>query len=136
VADAVEEPDLRRALTLYATAVEQADLWPRLTTTLTMSVVTGNGGLDDAEDVAAVAEMWGEAESARALVLELAAGTEYQAPADALDAELERSAYVDAVETALRTGDVDLATLMQGAQPSADAGWPAFRQQVEESLAG
>ena len=136
LADAVEEPGLRRGATLYATAVEQSDLWPRLTTTLMMSVLTGSGSLDEAEDVAEIAEMWGEAETARSFVVELAAGSEYEGPARTLDADLGRSTYVDAVETALRTGDVDLSALTDGAQASADQGWPAFLQQVEESLAG
>jgi hypothetical protein len=115
LAGTVEDTDLARGATLYATALEQSTLEAEVARTVLLTSVVGDGGLDSPEEIETVATHLSEMIRARAALEESARGP-YQEPAQALTAQLDVSALLSSVEV------------------PAGQGWTAFLDRVEQIL--
>lgn len=133
LAGTVEDTDLARGATLYATALEQSTLEAEVARTVLLTSVMGDGGLDTPEEIETVAAHVSAMTRARAGLEESARGP-YQEPAQALMAQLDEAGLLPIIEDTLESNQLDVAALLSSVEVPAGQGWTAFLDRVEQIL--
>jgi hypothetical protein len=133
LAGTVEDTDLARGATLYATALEQSTLEAEVARTVLLTSVVGDGGLDSPEEIETVATHLSEMIRARAALEESARGP-YQEPAQALTAQLDEAGLLPLIEDTLAGDQLDVSALLSSVEVPAGQGWTAFLDRVEQIL--
>jgi hypothetical protein len=131
-AQGIDDPQLRRGAVLHAAGVGQLVHEQELMRFLMLEAV--GDGLSDATSIAEAARLNGEAQSGRAEVMELAAGSDYADIAERLRDDLATADLDGVVLPALETGVVDIQALVSAASTEPDAGWRGFVARLEEAL--
>lgn len=125
----IDDPELRRGASLSETALRQVELVSQLSQEV-LAVPTAQG---TSESVRVMAGLRGELERGRSFVMSSADGA-YADAAGRLDAVLAAAGSLDAVDTALSTGQVDLPALL-GATDAMGQGWRTFLDEIQVVLA-
>jgi hypothetical protein len=128
----IEDPDLRRGAELFTTGLQQNELTGRAVQAVTLGVVSG--GLNAPDQIAEVAALHGMLAQGRATVTETAAGSDFAAAADQLEADLTAAGFLDSLSSILETGQADVPAVLDAVPASADQGWFGFLTRVEEIL--
>jgi Nitrate and nitrite sensing len=126
----IDDPELRRGLGLLSQAQRQVGTVGQVI--LRLLPVTSTAALTP-ESVTDLASVTAELEAGRTEVMERAAGTVYETAADQLDEELDAAGLQQVLETALATGQPDLAQALP-AVTEASFAWRTFARSVDDTL--
>lgn len=133
VTHSIADPDLRRGVDLYTIGLQQSELTGRAVRAVLLGTISG--GLDTPAEISDVAALQAALVEGQATVAAMAAGSDFVAAADRLEADLEAAGFLDTLSALLETGQADVAALVDSVNVSADQGWSGFLDRVEGILA-
>lgn len=133
VAHSIDDPDLRRGIDLFTIGLQQSELTGRAVRAVVLGTISG--GLDTPAEISEVAALQAALVEGQGTVTATAAGSDFAAAADRLEADLDAAGFPDALSALLESGQVDVAAVVDSVNVSADWGWSGFLDRVEEILA-
>jgi hypothetical protein len=128
----ISAPDLRQGIALFTLGLEQSELTGRAVRAVLLGTVSG--GLDTPDEIAEVAALQAALMEGQATVTATAAGSEFVAAADQLEADLEAAGFLETLSSVLETGQADVAAVLDSVNVEPGQGWPAFLDGVEDIL--
>jgi hypothetical protein len=134
VTHSIDDPDLGRGIELFTIGLQQNELTARAVRAVVSGTVTG-GRLDTPAETAEIAAIRGLLVQGEEAVTARAAGSDFEAAADRLEADLEAAGFLDTLSALLETGQADMVAVLDSVNASADQGWSGFLDRVEETLA-
>lgn len=131
VADAIDDPGLRRTARLIGVCLQQIEIAQVLTTDLLLAVLS-DGGVNDPDEIAALARRGGQMADGGVEAVTLA-GIEHADAAGELEGALEAVGLSEVIGEAIETGQVDLVSLMDASAEELDA-WHRFLDRLLAAL--
>ena len=129
----IDDPTLRRGVELTDLATHQIEYVARLTRILLLAGVSEGQRLDTSEEIAEAAGLLGQIENGVEQVRELGTGR-YQAAAQKVDEEFAASGFTGLAQSAIDTGQVQVAETMASLSREDDEGYNGFRTSVNDGI--